>query len=81
VLRAVIDYVLSKERVPSSEELLNDLLSLMPCHAAVRAGDRPTPEEIAELLAQRALAQNAHHCPHGWPTALRFSRHDLERPF
>ena len=69
MLRAVIDSVLSEERVPSSESLLNHLLSLRPCHAAVRAGDRPTPEEIAERLAQHALAQTLpHHCPHGWTT-------------
>jgi DNA mismatch repair protein MutL len=81
VLRTVVDYVLSKERVPSREQLLNDLLSLMSCHAAVRAGDRLTQEAIAELLAQRELAQNSHHCPHGRPTSLRFSRRDLERHF
>jgi DNA mismatch repair protein MutL len=61
--------------------LLNDLLSLMACHAAVRAGDKLTPEEIAALLAQRHVAQDSHHCPHGRPTSLRFSRHDLERMF
>jgi hypothetical protein len=32
-LQAVVDYVLSKERVPSREQLFNDLLSLMACHA------------------------------------------------
>ncbi len=81
VLRAVVDYVLTKERVPSREQLLNDLLSLMACHAAVRAGDRLTPEAIAALLALREVAQNSHHCPHGRPTSFRLSRHDLERHF
>jgi DNA mismatch repair protein MutL len=81
LLQAVVDQLLSKERVPSREQLFNDLLSLMACHAAVRAGDRLTPETIAELLAQRAFVQNSHHCPHGRPTSLRFTRHDLERHF
>jgi DNA mismatch repair protein MutL len=81
LLQAVVDQVLSKERVPSREQLFHDLLSLMACHAAVRAGDRLTPEAIAALLAQRELAQNSHHCPHGRPTSLRFTRHDLERHF
>jgi DNA mismatch repair protein MutL len=81
VLQAVIDYVLSKERVPSREQLLNDLLRLMACHAAVRAGDRLTPDAIAALLSQRELALNSHHCPHGRPTSIRFARHDLERYF
>jgi DNA mismatch repair protein MutL len=76
-----MEYILSKERAPSREQLLNDLLSLMACHAAVRAGDRLTQETIGALLAQRELAQNSHHCPDGRPTSLRFTRHDLERHF
>jgi DNA mismatch repair protein MutL len=80
-LRAVVDYILTKERVPSREQLLDDLLSLMACHAAVRAGDRLADEAIRDLLAQRELAQKTHHCPHGRPTSLRFTRRDLERHF
>jgi len=81
ILRAVVDHLVAKERMPSREQLLNDLLSLMACHAAVKAGDRLTPEEIAALVAQRHLAENTHHCPHGRPTSLLFSRHDLDRQF
>jgi DNA mismatch repair protein MutL len=81
VLQVVIDYMLSKERVPSREQFLHDLLSLMACHTAVRAGDRLTGEAIAALLAQREVGLNSHHCPHGRPTSIRFSRHDLERHF
>jgi DNA mismatch repair protein MutL len=53
----------------------------MACHAAVRSGDRLTPEEMNALVARRALADDTHHCPHGRPTALLFSKHDLERQF
>jgi DNA mismatch repair protein MutL len=81
ILKAVVDYLVAKERAPTREVLLNDLLSLMACHAAVRAGDPLTPEQIAALIAQRDLADDAHHCPHGRPTALLFSRHDLDRQF
>jgi DNA mismatch repair protein MutL len=40
-----------------------------------------TAEEIAVLVGQRHLAGDAHHCPHGRPTALLFTRHDLDRQF
>jgi DNA mismatch repair protein MutL len=79
--RVVVDYLAAKDRVPTREQLLSDLLSLMACHAAVRAGDPLTPEEIASLVAQRELANDTHHCPHGRPTALLFSRTDLDRQF
>ena len=72
---------MSKDRLPTREQLLNDLLSLMACHAAVRSGDPLTPEEIAALVELRHLADDTHHCPHGRPTALLFTRHDLDRQF
>jgi DNA mismatch repair protein MutL len=81
VLKAVVDHLANQDRVPTREQLFNDVLSLMACHAAVRAGDPLTPEEIADLLAQRKLADDTHHCPHGRPTSLLFSRHDLDRQF
>jgi DNA mismatch repair protein MutL len=81
ILKVIVDYLLSHDRVPHREVLLNDLLSLLACHSAVRAGDRLNPEQIAALLAQRDLANDPHHCPHGRPTALLFSRQDLERQF
>jgi DNA mismatch repair protein MutL len=80
-LRAVVDHLTSKERMPTREQLFNDLLSLMACHSAVRAGDHLTPEEISALVAQRDLADDTHHCPHGRPTSLLFSKHDLDRQF
>jgi DNA mismatch repair protein MutL len=62
-------------------ELLDELLHMMSCKAAIKAGDRLTPEEIDSLLAQRHLIQDAHHCPHGRPTALTMSRLELDRQF
>jgi DNA mismatch repair protein MutL len=81
ILKAVVDHLTTKDRPPTREQLLNDLLSLMACHSAVRAGEPLTSEEIAALVAQRDLADDTHHCPHGRPTALLFSRDDLDRQF
>jgi DNA mismatch repair protein MutL len=81
VLLAVIDHLVTQERLPSREQLLNQLLSVMSCHAAVRAGDRLSAEEIIALVSRCDLAENAHHCPHGRPTRFRLSRHELDRKF
>ena len=77
----MVDHLITQDRAPSREVLLNDLLSLMACHSAVRAGDRLTAEEVAALVAQRHLAQDSHHCPHGRPTSLLFSQRELNRQF
>jgi DNA mismatch repair protein MutL len=81
LLQGVVDHLCGKDKPPSREHLLNDILSLMACHSAVRAGDSLNQDEIAALIEQRELADDSHHCPHGRPTALLFSKHDLDRQF
>ncbi len=81
VLREVIDRILAGGKQPEPRDLLDDLLHSIACKAAVKAGDRLTPDEITELLQQRHLVQDAHHCPHGRPTALVFTREELDKQF
>lgn len=54
---------------------------MIACKAAVKAGQHLTPEEIAALLDRRHLVSDSHHCPHGRPTALVFTKSELERQF
>ena len=81
ILKRVVDHLMNKERVPTREQLLSDLMSLMACHAAVRSGDALSNEEIALLVEMRHLSNDTHHCPHGRPTALLFTRQELDRQF
>jgi DNA mismatch repair protein MutL len=81
ILSELVEKLLSGGRQPEPRDLLDDLLHMIACKAAVKFGDRLTGEEIEALLAQRHLAQNDHHCPHGRPTALVFTREDLDRQF
>jgi DNA mismatch repair protein MutL len=66
---------------PTRRDLLDELLHMMSCKAAVKAGQRLSAEEIDALLQQRHLIDDAHHCPHGRPTALTLSRSELDRQF
>jgi len=81
IFQSVLDELLSKDRPPSKEALLHNLMATMACKAAVKAGDPLTPEEIAYLLHLRTLAEDSHHCPHGRPTSLLFSRSELDKQF
>lgn len=81
VLRDVIDLLLTGGKQPERRDLLDELLHMISCKAAIKAGDRLSPEEIHALLEQRHLAQDQHHCPHGRPTALVFTREELDKQF
>ncbi len=81
MLRIVLESVMSAGKKPDAKDLLNHLLSTIACKAAVKAGDPLSPEEITSLLEQKDLYHDTHHCPHGRPTALFFSRDELDRMF
>jgi DNA mismatch repair protein MutL len=81
LVKSVADHLATSERAPTPEVLLDGLLKMTACKAAVKAGDRLSNEEIASLIEQRHLVADTHHCPHGRPTALFFSKHDLDRQF
>jgi DNA mismatch repair protein MutL len=63
------------------EELLHEILDMMSCKAAIKAGDALTPGEIEALLARRHLVDRSSNCPHGRPTTLRLTLKDLEKQF
>ncbi|MDA8697972.1 DNA mismatch repair endonuclease MutL [Rhodopirellula sp.] len=81
MLHTLLDAVVAAGKKPDAKDLLNHLLSTIACKAAVKAGDRLNSDEITSLLEQKDLYHDTHHCPHGRPTALFFSRDELDRMF
>ncbi|MDA7977139.1 MAG: DNA mismatch repair endonuclease MutL [Pirellulales bacterium] len=81
LVRDVIDELVGGNGPPDRRDLLDDLLHTIACKAAVKAGDRLSPEEVSVLLAQGEATADSHHCPHGRPTALVLTREMLDRQF
>jgi DNA mismatch repair protein MutL len=81
IFKSVVDGLMNRERAPSKEQMLHTLLATMACKAAVKAGDSLTADEINHLMELRDMAEDSHHCPHGRPTTLTFSKHELEKQF
>ena len=79
-LRDAID-TLTEDDTADGERLMESLLQLMACKAAVKAGDPLTTAEARDLLARRHELDKAPSCPHGRPTTLTLSLADLERQF
>ena len=81
VLRGLLEPLAAGGKLPDRRDLLDELLHMIACKAAVKAGDRLAPEEIKALLDHRHLVDDSHHCPHGRPTELVFSREELDKQF
>jgi DNA mismatch repair protein MutL len=80
-VRDLLDALNEHGARPGTETLMHEILDMMACKAAVKAGDPLTPQEIDALLAKRELAERSSSCPHGRPTTLRLTLRDLERQF
>lgn len=81
LLREVAEQLESSAKKTERRDLIDSLLHMMSCKAAIKAGQKLKPEEIDALLSQRDLIDDSHHCPHGRPTALTLSRDELDRQF
>ncbi len=81
VLRGVLEPLLTGGKTPDRRDLLDALLHTIACKAAIKAGDRLAPEEIEALLEQQHVIDDPHHCPHGRPAAIVFTREELDRQF
>jgi DNA mismatch repair protein MutL len=80
-VRDLLDILNEHGARPGTETLVHEMLDMMACKAAVKAGDPLTPQEIDALVAKRELAERSSSCPHGRPTTLRLTLRDLERQF
>lgn len=81
MVRQIVDMLAEGGKRPDRRDILDSLLHMISCKAAIKAGDRLAPEEITLLIEHRQYCQDSHHCPHGRPTALVFSREELDRRF
>jgi DNA mismatch repair protein MutL len=63
------------------EAALHELLDMMSCKAAIKAGDKLEPGEIHALLAKQREIERASRCPHGRPTTIRLTLGELEKQF
>ncbi len=61
-------------------EKLDWLYHNVACRAAVKAGNKSSPEELIALV-QRLEKEDIRYCPHGRPVSIIMKKRDLERQF
>ena len=77
----LLDKADREDFAPDSEEALREVLDMMACKAAVKAGDRMSDEELQALMDLRGEVERSSNCPHGRPTTVRLTIGELERLF
>ena len=80
-IQDLIDLLEHKDAELNAESLLDEVLNMAACKAAIKAGQKLTDSEIEQMLADKQNAESASRCPHGRPTTITFSISDLEKQF
>lgn len=79
--RDVLAYLAAPGRAPARRDLLHHLAAEAACRAAVKSGAPQSVQAMAALLEQLAGAESPYTCPHGRPTVIHISRHELAHRF
>ncbi|KPL23862.1 MAG: hypothetical protein AMJ75_05125 [Phycisphaerae bacterium SM1_79] len=80
-IQDLIDLLCRKDISLDPERLLDEVLNMAACKAAIKAGQKLSDNEMEQLLADRELVESASRCPHGRPTTIKFSLSDLQKQF
>jgi DNA mismatch repair protein MutL len=78
IISVLLDNLASKESPSPWEEKIAQSLA---CHGAIRAGQQLSNEEMRELIKQLEQTKQPRSCPHGRPTMIHLSSHQLEKEF
>jgi DNA mismatch repair protein MutL len=78
IISALLDSLASKESLNPWEEKIAQSLA---CHGAIRAGQQLSNEEMRELIKQLEQTKQPRTCPHGRPTMIHLTSHQLEKEF
>lgn len=65
----------------SGRPLRYDLAARIACHASIRGKKILSPDELAKLLEDLEKTEHPDQCPHGRPTRIFYSLHDLSKLF
>lgn len=80
-LRDLLERFARDGTAPDTEEALHEVLDMMACKAAIKAGDALSDDEMSEILAMRERTERSGSCPHGRPTTVRLTIQELEKLF
>ncbi len=80
-IQHVLSQILEGWESRSLGEIKTDLLKIMACKGAVKAGDLLDESEWHSLLEQLLKTENPFTCPHGRPIVIRLTTRQIEAGF
>ena len=76
---------IANKRLKGDHDALNEhtewVLHSISCRAAIKAGDKSSPQELLVLAEKILSGEVPPFCPHGRPCVLKLTRKELEKQF
>ena len=69
------------EQAGELQKKVDEVLSTIACHSAIRAHKFLDRGEVSALLMDMDRTQFSNHCPHGRPVSTEISQMEIERMF
>jgi len=79
IISDILDHYLEHQKEHSSYQ--EAIAASFACHAAIKAGDALSKEEMQALVNQLFGTKNPYHCPHGRPIIIQLSLSELDKRF
>ncbi len=80
-LMDLIDELAELGKAKSIEEKRDEIMHLVACHSAIRAGEALTRQRMALLIEEMHALDNPYTCAHGRPTVIKVTNAELEKWF
>ena len=80
LLREILEEIID-ERISGTPRVIISKVASMSCKAAVKGNSRLSEAEARALIRELLSLDNPYHCPHGRPTMIVMSQHEMDRKF
>lgn len=81
LLLEILDSLSGLHKDTNNLKSVKERIASMSCKTAVKGNHTLSVQEAEELLKELMTLENPYHCPHGRPTMISMSKHELEKRF
>ena len=79
IIREILNQYIKTKNTNSA--FIEYMASTYACKAAIKAGDKLSPDECRELVDELFSTEHPYYCPHGMPIIINLTLSDLDTRF
>ena len=81
IVKKILEEIITKGKDFNLAKFNDNLAKLISCKMSIKANTRITIEAEEEIISKLRKCKNPFNCPHGRPTIIHFTIHEIEKMF